>query len=162
MKWVYCTILVIVLFLVWWSFTTFSIFNMFFGQFNSVVKTGNSMMHENQNEFAERRCRSDLDFSMGKATGLLYDENAVRTALDACMDLKTKPPSVKKAIARAEVCVGNYNAAENYINQYPADLGYLRAIIAAKKTNPESYTCLSPTKKNDFRGGDPFYRFRDR
>ena len=112
----------------------------FFGLFNSpFYKTSD----------AEKACLNNLSLSIGKQNDLSYDEAEVRTALNDCKDLKTKSPAVRKSIARAEVCIGNYHAAEDYIKQYPDNLGDLNAVIQAKKANPSGYRCLIPIKKTD-------------
>ena len=56
---------------------------------------------------------------MGDSAGLLYNEDSVRAALGYCQDLRKKQPHIKKLMARAEVCIGNYDVAEVYIKQYP-------------------------------------------
>ena len=112
----------------------------FFGLFNSPFdKTSD----------AEKSCLNNLSLSIEKQNDSSYDETEVRTALNDCKDLNTQPASVKKSIARAEVCIGNYHAAEAYIKQYPYGLGYLNTVIQAKKANPSGYRCLIPIKKTD-------------
>ena len=64
-----------------------------------------------------------------------FSEDNVRSALDTCEDIKKKTAAVKKQIARAEVCVGNYDAAEKIIKQYPKELSYLNKKITDKNNS---------------------------
>ncbi len=96
-----------------------------------------------QQEFDSNKCTNDVSFAMTASGMLMHDTADVRSALDRCKDIKQKTPAVKKAIARAEVCLGEYDAAAVIIKEYPNDLKYLEKIIAEKKSKPHSYRCMT-------------------
>jgi hypothetical protein len=100
-----------------------------------------------QKGYDNELCISKLDFAMGGPSVDLYSKSELRSALDQCKDIKTKTNAVKKAMAKAEVCLGEYDEAKKVIKQFPDDLAYLKAIIAAKQAHPGRYKCL--TNMND-------------
>ena len=143
MKWLFGILIVIVVFFILQLFTAFSFFKLIFGEFNTIADRQSS-------NFSQQRCLDHLNSSINSSDSAFYDDNEVRQAIDNCQDLKNKTPAIKKAMARAYVCIGNYSAARRYINEYPTDLSYLQDTITNKQQHPNNYRCLSPVKKNEF------------
>jgi hypothetical protein len=126
--------------------------------------SGCNFVNQFQEKFDNEQCIDDLNFAMNP---IGFSKDRVRSALDSCEDIKKKTDAVKKRIARAEVCVGDYDAAAVIIKEYPKKLGYLNKVIADKKSKPGSYQCMtniddkrcieqSGELDSHFKGGDPF------